>query len=165
MGRGPSLKTELKKLKKRIETTFKTKLKLYKKHPEVWIGDRLADIAKQTGVKDVAKIIAIVGMTIVVKKTIDTSEELRDAIKPFIVFGQRLPGTKWRWKGPFQYELVGEAEKFEGMFPDWADWLISFSLAYILVEHFGEIMRGAGNITASIHSLLSALLLGGGTAA
>jgi len=163
-----SLKQELKRLKKNIEAKFKTKLKLYKKHPEVWIGDRLADMAKQTGVTDVAKIIAIVGMTIIVKNTINQYEDLREGIKPLVVIGaagKPPKGQKWRWKGPFQYELVGEAVKFEGMFPDWADWLVAFALAYVLVEHFGSIMRGAGNITASIYSLLSALILGGGTAA
>jgi len=178
MGRGPSLKTELKKLKKNIETRFKTKLKLYQKYPAVWIGDRLADIAKQTGMKDVTKIIAVVGMTILVKRTIDMSEDLRGKLKeikeaPFPFTQARFIAQTIPWFKP--YERVAEAivtgeppelpEQYEGFFPDWMDWIIAFTLAYIIVENFGQIMHSAGNITSSIHSLLSAILLGGGTAA
>lgn len=176
LGRGPSLKTELKKLKKRLETEFKTKVGLYKKHPEVWIGDRIADIAKQTGVKDVAKIIAIVGMTILVKKTIDTSEELRGhmiLVKQIVKaapFGSVLEYFPFlQLITPISTVVTAgipkpeEMPKYEGMFPDWMDWLISFTLAYIIVEHFGSIMHATGNILSSVKGLVTGLLLGGGT--
>lgn len=166
MGRGRLLRTILREQRKRIENAFKTRLKLYKKHPQVWIGERLADIAKKTGVTDVAKIVALVGMTILIKKIIDTTEELKVAIQqPFFVVGGKK-GT-YQWKGPFTYELVPKnlIEAFrEGIFPDWIDWLIAFSLAYLIIEHFGDIMQTAGNVTSSLRGLLSGLLVGGGVA-
>jgi len=106
-------------------------------------------------------------MTILVKKLIDTTEELKVAVQqPFFVVGDKK-GT-YAWKGPFTYELIPEkmVSAFkEGFFPDWIDWLIAFALAYIIVEHFGQIMQAAGNITSSLKGILSGLLIGGGTAA
>lgn len=161
MGRGPLLRTKLRELKKRIETEFKTRLKLYKKHPEVWLGDRLADIAKRTGITDVTKIIAVVGMTYIVKHLIDTSETLSKEVQvitrgaPFGVVGVGLS---------FLYEQFSpkelKAQKLE-FGDEWVKWLISFTLAFIIVEHFGEIMRGVGAASSSVKSIVQGLLMGG----
>lgn len=43
-----------------------------------------------------------------------------------------------------------KAEGFEGMFPDWADWLIAFTIAYILVENAGAIIMALGDAATSL---------------
>jgi hypothetical protein len=162
MGRGPSIKTELKKLKKRIETEFTTRVKLYKKHPEVWIGERLADFAKKTGITDVTKILAIVGMTYIVKKTIETSEALSDQMQ-VIVRGAPL-GLVGIAYSIIAESIVPQAKKVE-VGPEWLEWIVSFVIAYLIVEHFGDIMRGVGSATSGIKDIVSGLLMGGVPAA
>jgi len=164
MGRGPSLKTELKKQKKKIETEFNTKLKLYKKHPEVWIGDRVKDIAKQTGMTDIAKLGAVVGMTFVMKSIIDTTEDIRESTDMIIRYGPVGGPIFGVLRGifPDMFPSLGMTpEQKEGFFPDWMDWIIAFTLAYIVVEHFGAIMQGAGDILSSMTGLARSMLVGG----
>jgi len=135
---------------------------LYKKYPQVWFGDRIADMAKNIGITDIAKIAAIVGMTIIVKKVIETSEELSEEVQ---IISRGAPFGVMGIVGSFIFEAVSpqfKAQKIE-VGPDWLVWVVSFCLAYIIVEHFGSIMHATGNILTSVKGLMSALLVGGGT--
>jgi len=162
MGRGPSVKTELKKLKKKLETEAKVKWKLVQKKPFfVSMRQRLEKVIDNAKPDEIAKFVAIMGMTIMVKKVIDTTEELREQVKELIIVGpQFFPA----YKVAQELGLAAPTPKpAEGFFPEWADWLISFTLAYIIVEHFGQIMQATGNILSSVKTLVTGLLMGGGT--
>lgn len=108
---------------------------------------------------------AVFGVTLIVKNLIDKSEELRGALIPITrgrewtinVFGSAIKGTALF---PFSLLLpASEAEKgYEGMFPDWMDWIIAFAIAYVIVKHGGQLLglmkEGTGTLTTVIGALM-----------
>jgi hypothetical protein len=164
-----SAKQEAKRLQKKIETELKTKWKLAKKKP-LWVSLRkhIGMILDNAKPHEIAKLVAILGMTIIVKQVIDSSETLMgelDLIKRGKAMAPGLPGFGFGLALSLGYKIHGvPTPEYEGLFPDWMDWLISFTLAYIIVENFGEIMHAAGNVTSSIKTILLGLMAGGGVA-
>ena len=53
---------------------------------------------------------------------------------------------------------TGEAPPYEGFFPDWVDWLIAFTIAYILIEHAGSIIGLLGDSTSGLTKLVMLLI-------
>ena len=126
----------------------------YKKNAILWIKHLLEE-----HLSEMPKNVAILGMTIIVKNLIDKSEELRSLLpKPELKFrvDPALPHFEPAW--PVSLLFGTEKEKYEGMFPDWADWLISFSLAYIIVDHGGQIILGLGESVKGLTGMLAFLL-------
>jgi len=101
--------------------------------------------------------IAVAGMTLMVKKAIDSSEDLRGKVKSLIEKGE------W-WRG--FVGVIGfaipmkpiEEKKYEGLFPDWMDWIIAFTIAYIIVKHGGALFGMFEKGTMTLTSVITALL-------
>jgi len=127
----------------------------YKKNAVLWM--------KSIFEKHLAKIpkgIAIIGMTLIVKQIIHSSDE-------FIGKVAAISGKKPSWLAytpAGMHMTIAEAlvskkgEKVEDFIPEWTEWLIAFSLAYIIVEHGGQIALGIGEGLKGLTGMVGFLL-------
>ena len=149
--RRPSAKKKAKDAATVLDKVTKKKWKLQQKKPlDVSLREHIGKVIDNTSIMDLAKLATVIGITPIVKTIIDTSEDLRSELDYFIS-GGILTGKKW---------AEFREQKIEGFFPDWADWVFSFAIAYLIVENFGSIMHAAGNIVSSVKNLVSGLLIG-----
>lgn len=132
------------------------------------IREYLEELWEKLEVKDATKMVAVLGMTFLVKQSIDTYEDIRKAldnlgfgprfrlgpVNPFV----RSPLLSALGLGPWANQTDGDKE---GVFPEQIDWLISFTLAYIIVHNFGSIMQGVGSMASTVPNLVRGLLVGG----
>lgn len=79
--------------------------------------------------------IAIAGMTIIIKGTIDSSEELLEKIKTPLLAVSLISPILVPFLPLALYAQVPEKIRET---PEWAEWLLSFAMAYILVRHGGQ---------------------------
>jgi len=133
----------------------------YKKNAVIWIKHMVEKNADK-----IPKTIAIIGLTVIIKQIIKTTESLQTRIK------QLFKGeVAWTVTEPFGFlwgQITGQIpitetygyfkEQKEGFFPEWMDWLIAFSLAYIIVEHGGQIALGLGSVASSLSGMVGFLL-------
>lgn len=129
----------------------------YKKNAVLWMKNIF-----ERNMDKIPKMVAMIGLTLIIKRLIDTSEELRGRLDllrlPFERIGPQNPFTKI-FPQPFTIYLTDERrKKYEGFFPDWMDWLISFTLAYIIIEHGGQIALGLGKAVSSLGGIVGFLL-------
>ena len=93
-----------------------------------------------------------------IKQAIDGSEELRAKLKT-------LGGLYSEFETPFGKMTImkwfGEAlglkkieQVYEGLFPDWFDWLIAFAIAYVIVKHGGALFTMLGEGAKSLTSII-----------
>lgn len=96
--------------------------------------------------------IAIIGTTVLVKMTIDKSEELRGKLK-----GLRLEHFPMIFSltEPIWEQLKQKEKNYEGYFPDWTDWLISFAIAYVIVKHGGALFTALGSGMQGLTSIIT----------
>ena len=133
----------------------------YKKNAVLWIKKILEE-----HLSEMPKAIAMLGMTILVKATIEQTEGLQSRVAQ-IMRGE----VTWILGEPFAFlwgQLTGQIPlgetygyfkgKKEGFFPAWQDWLISFTVAYMLVEHGGEIFQAIGSGALGLSSIISLLI-------
>jgi len=124
-------------------------------------------------VSQIPKGIAIIGVTYIVKGLIDTDEQLRAKYK---VFKALTTGVEKATGLPFSYLfsalesfgipvglmatqfIPGEMLPEETMTEELLDWIIAFSLAYIIVEHAGQIIVGLGEGVKALSGILGFLL-------
>jgi len=145
------LKQKIKEEKKLLRAKTKEGWRLQKLKPlEVSLREHIGKILDNTSVMDLAKLATVIGITPIVKTIIDTSEDLRSELDYFIS-GGILTGKKW---------AEFREQKIEGFFPDWADWVFSFAIAYLIVENFGSIMHATGDILSSVKNMVTGLLIG-----
>ena len=145
------LKQKIKEEKKLLRAKTKEGWRLQKLKPlEVSLREHIGKIPDNTSVMDLAKLATVIGITPIVKTIIDTSEDLRSELDYFIS-GGILTGKKW---------AEFREQKIEGFFPDWADWVFSFAIAYLIVENFGSIMHATGDILSSVKNMVTGLLIG-----
>jgi len=145
------LKQKIKEEKKLLRAKTKEGWRLQKQKPlEVSIREALGKLVQNTSLHDVSKLVTIIALTPIVKTIIDTSEELRTQAEYFLS-GGILTGKKWE---EFREDKLG------WLGPDWQIWLLSFALAFLIVEHFGDIMHAAGNIFSSLKMLVTGLMVG-----
>jgi len=163
-----------KKLKKWIETWIKAQkdaeLKWKKTHKgmEYSLREHIGKFIDRLTLNDIAELTATIALTPIVKKVIDESERLRG-----LFFGitkkmreeQAMPPTtmeELRYKRFLRIvvgvEYTKYIEEYEGLFPDWIDWLISFGLAYLIVHNFGPLIHAAGDAVKSIEKILLGLI-------
>lgn len=113
----------------------------------------------------IPKWIAYVGTAILVKKVIHESDEFMSRVneligKPTGVGITAAPATLLAKQ--LAPKLFGEpADIGEGMLPEVWEWIISFAIAYIIVEHAGAIISALGDIAGSLSKLVG-LFLGAG---
>lgn len=128
----------------------------YKKNAVLWMKKIFeGHLAK------IPKGIAILGMTYIIKNLIDTSEELRAKLPKVKIRFRVGPAFPTEFKPAWPLSLLTDEEEyedFEGMFPDWADWLVAFTLAYMIVEHGGQIALGLGEAVKGLTGIVGFLL-------
>jgi len=159
LGRGPSLKTKKKHIKAEIIARYDAIKKWYKKNPQAWLNERFSSLVSNTSLMDMAKLAAILGMTLIVKNILDSTEELRE--KLVAIMGQPL--TYLRAIGPMMIPVPFapslEAAQLEAKIPEVLDWVIAFCLAWLIVDNFGDIMRTVGDVTVGVKGILTGLLI------
>jgi len=127
----------------------------YKKNAVLWM--------KHIFEKHLAKIpkgIAIIGMTLIVKQIIHSSDEFLSKVAA-------ISGRKPSWLAytpagmhmTIAEALIGKKEEdVQDFIPEWTEWLIAFSLAYIIVEHGGQIALGLGEGIKGLTGIVGFLL-------
>lgn len=135
----------------------------YKKNAVIWIKHLV-----EQHLSEIPKGIAILGLTVIIRHIIHTTDELAAKVK---AIHEEKPS--WYAFTPTGLHMtIAEAvvaqfgiaetsvseKKLEGFIPDWTEWLISFALAYIIVEHGGQIALGFGELAGSIKGLVGLLL-------
>lgn len=120
----------------------------------------------------------ILGVTYIVKNIIDKSEELTGAVMAIHAKGIKFPPTPF-WgditaivtgamrehfakEGIDPYAYLpgapkinrGETTAYEGLLPDWADWIVALSIAYMLVRHGGDLISAFGGLPGAIKGFL-----------
>jgi len=130
------------------------------------IAKKPLDFIEEHGSKLLDKIepleaVAVIGLTVLVKHTIDSTEELLNklqVIKSGKMKGLLIFRTEATTKFLEQYGYTAEG-RGEGFFTDWQDWLISFCIAYIIIKHggqlFGLMKDGAGTLVTVIGALMA----------
>lgn len=126
---------------------------------------------------DPIEAVAIVGMTVVIKTLVDTTEELAGKMMYMrgvlsggitrIAENQDRPppelvGDLWGYiisQWDFAATIIAaltaigvseeDAKNYEGMFPDWADWIICMAIAYVIIRH-GELLFALGQQMTSV---------------
>jgi hypothetical protein len=175
----PKKRPYTKKLKKWIETWVKTqkeaeyKWKKTQKGMEYSVREHIGKFIDRLTLNDVAELMATIALTPVVKKVIDESEQLRGlffgVIKQATSPTAATTKTQWeistelklfRWFKAYTGTVGKEMAEYEGLFPDWMDWIISFGLAYLIVHNFGALIHAAGETVKSIKNILEWLVAG-----
>jgi len=157
MARGRTSRSYYKQKKAEVKaeltakTEYAAKLFKNKKITQKWLIEQLE---KHTD--KIPKYAAIAGLTVLVKSTIDASEDLMSrAAVPMLALSAISPIMI-----PFMpAALMGtiSAEEFKKI-PDWAEWIVSFTIAYILIEHGGSIIGLLGSGSGGLSSIISLLL-------
>lgn len=144
------------------------------KNAMVWVKQIL-----EKHIDKVPKLLAILGMTYLVKRAIDTSEELTAKAVKVVTGGEPSEIMKlFSWL-PIFGPAVGVGAAIAGFFvPSWIgeptakiveeipsrldvegmEWLLAFTMAYMIVEHGGEIALGFGDIAKSLTGMVGLLL-------
>ena len=136
------------------------------KHKKRWLASIYTHIGKAIDRIDPLQGAAVLGATILIKTTIDASEELRAALlsKKAAYIGVPVAGVEMRpliasplrtFQSIFGTITEKQAAEYEGFFPDWMDWIISFVIAYILVTQGKEILGLAQNLSVIVGMLLA----------
>jgi len=164
MGRGKHLKTKVKETKKLMETQAKTRWKLVKKKPlDVSLREHIGKIIDNTKLTDVAELVAVLGLTPIVKMTIEETETLMAKFKRMIESGAWL---KWSLLMPltpylgFAIETLVtppdvEMEKIMDL-PEVEifEWILSFAIAFCIVKWGGYLIGQIGDLTKVIGVML-----------
>lgn len=134
-----------------------------KKHFLSWAKSFLENHAKE-----IPDWVAIAGMTIMVKRAIDLSEELRGKlaqIRGQITAHGVFPPIIAMYSGGISPTIADprymakKAREYEGFFPDWFDWIVAFTLAVIIVRHAGQIAVGLGEIVGNLTKMIGFFLV------
>lgn len=164
MARGRLLKTKVRETKKLTAARMEAIRKFFKKHPQEWFSHQFPTL--MNNMEKITEFAAVLGMTVMVKMAIDSSEillaeveKLKAKAQPWIYFAPLVAPFAAPYLTPLMLPAAREETKFN--LPDWSEWLISFTLAYIIVHHFGDIMHSLGGGISAVKSLVSSLLLGG----
>jgi len=103
---------------------------------------------------------ATLGMTFIVKNVIDVTPEITDNLLKYgwagavgLTFGWIFEEyLKKKKKKPVEFPKVETLDQFEVF-----KWIISFSIAYIIVRHGGQIMMALGDIVKTLPQLVTFL--------
>jgi len=162
MPRGRLLKTKIKEAreleKARLIGAAKAeiqRIKLRAKNIGVILQSKLADME----VEDLAKFTAILGATVVIKNGIDFAEE--SYTKQDLAWWYRMFARKLLLLPPGTLIPDEQIQNMESLPAEITQWVISFGLAYVIVENFGEIVLATGQALTSLTGL-ARLLLGAG---
>lgn len=134
----------------------------YKKNAVLWVKHIVED-----HLSELPKGIALLGTTIIVKYLLDTVESLRKRIEPMVSVkpGRGILGLVFETVPlPPAIEevtittLYGKEAEPKDLFPEWQIWLIAFAIAYIIVEHGGQIALGLGEGIKGLTGIVGFLL-------
>lgn len=147
------------KLKKGLITAEFNAIEKFKNSPKGFMRSLKDHFGKAVDRVEPLELFAVVGMTFIVKSAIDKSEELRGALKVSKSYWSGSIGIKKVAAVAEAYEISKQIDGYEGMFPDWTDWLISFAIAYVLVHHAGAILGLLGDLSVGISNIVGMFLL------
>lgn len=141
------LKTKVKELKALETAKLEAELKWREKH--------LLQLAKQNIAEKISdpdealKFVSIFGVALIIKNGIDWTEKLKAGVPQWAWMASPLLGL---------FSKVIPEDSADPLSPsEVSEWLISLAIAYLIVNNFGEIMRGV-NSALSIVSMAVALL-------
>lgn len=166
--RRPKVKTEKKRIRELTKAEIKARLKAVAEFKKSAVGtaqslrEHMGKFIDSAKIGDVTKLVAILGMTVLVKNVIDSTPELVDKAKELVVPGYALALLFPFTALPFLPALGAAAAappKEQLEIPEHLEWLISFTLAYIIVTHFGDLVQGMGNVVSGIKGILTSMLL------
>lgn len=156
MGRGKLLRSKIKAAKALVKAKLQAKKEWDERKANIPYKIKEL-ISKYLENIDPLETAACIGTTIIVKALIDKSEEIRAAIKPFWVASLDDP-NKYVWSGiPFWYIKQESGVDFEGLFPEYMDWIIAFGIAFIVVRHpevITTMFQGVTSLSGFILGLL-----------
>jgi len=188
LGHGKTLKTKTKEASalKLAELKAQERWNRSAKGQVAALRSHLGKFIDRIEIGPITKFVAIIGMTIVIKKIVDTTEDLKvqwmhfskavwvdPAILTFGLLGK--PGFLPEPVSQIFRALATEEKKAagllvvppqaEGLFPEWLDWLLCFTFAYVIVENFGEICKLAGNVVMSLGDMIKTMIGSAGAGA
>lgn len=132
--------------------------RFYRKNPHLFVLEwfRKQDLAT------VSKFTATLGLTVLVHQTIQASTELMEKAKKYItarphhllmgLFG--IPGTAILLSQISKEEIEEAIKQPSGLML----WLLSFVIAWFIINHAGQIFQTTGNIAQSLPALVGKFL-------
>lgn len=117
---------------------------------ELWIRSLIDKLIDKV---DAEQTIAIVGLTIVIRQGIDWTEyksKVLEAqpLRAFApAFGLLGIGLESLWKSNVQVDQETITENIQ-------EWILSFSIAYLIVKNFGELVKAGANVLSMAKNLL-----------
>lgn len=157
MPRGRLLKTKVKEALQIAKAETLGRLKAQHTFDKVQynqknIGLLLKKRLLEASPSDVSKTIAVIGVAATIKNGIDWTQEIRETTGLPFSFGWGAGTPTKKQDGIFGF-LTGETIGDEIL-----EWLISYGLAYLIVENFGEIVSAIGTGLTSVIGLARTLL-------
>lgn len=128
--------------------------KKYKKNATLWMKSLL-----EKHLDKIPKTIALLGLTYIIKELIRTSDELLTKIRTFT--GKPIWETKLFepiWEKELSLTPIWKKPEVKELLPEWKEWLIAFTLAYIIIEHGGQIALGLGETVKGLTGIVGFLL-------
>ena len=86
---------------------------------------------------DPLEAVAVLGMTIIVKQTLDTTATLKEKAQAMF---QMHPTELGKLFGVPEIDLLGKPSKQLLALPDWSIWIVSFALAYCIIKFGGQLL-------------------------
>lgn len=147
LARGRLLKTKKKEMEalgySMEKGRLKAKYKMIQKQPwGVIIKEYAGEMVKKI---DPLKLTATIALTPLVKATLDTTPELLSLYQKLLIIGSPILGFL------FTTQVDPQDIKINELY----SWIVSFGLAYIVVEHFGEIASAGQSIGGWIAGLIA----------
>lgn len=126
----------------------------YKKNAILWMKSLV-----EKHLHRIPKAVALIGMTLIVKNVIHTTDSLAAkvaeiagkhpvlfAVTPFVTVAAQLTA---------EYFAAGKVKE-EDIVPEWAEWLVAFAIAYVIIEHGGQILNFGQQGLAALVGLMLA---------
>ena len=159
MGRGKHLKTKMKEarlLAREAEKGARQGVAQFKRTQAGFQASLRDHLGRMIDRVDPFKSIAILGATVLIKGGMEWGEDVM--MRWYTIFRGLIP-----FIGEAFFPLPLELPEVEGNILDSPQveiiqWLLSFTLAYIVVTHFGEIIGGVGGAFGGIVGIASTFL-------
>lgn len=101
---------------------------------------------------DPLKLFAIVGTTYFIKQGIEWTEEMTAVVQKY---GKTTTPFSFSWVTAHVWDLLGVTERPKDLAPEEViQWGLSFVVAYIIIEHGGELLIAGGNLLGAAKGLI-----------
>jgi len=143
----------------KAEAQHRAKTFSNKKQFHIWLVERLENLVDKI---DPLKLVATVAMTVFVKTGIEWTEDIvstalgKDSLIRTIASMLPILGIIEAITPEIPPQITQEALDTPQV--EFIEWLISFLVAYMLVEHAGEIIQAGGNLLGVAKGLIGGLV-------